>query len=88
VLALFLAQAPAVLGPPRLVEADGRPIDVAGHAAPLFVDFDGDGRDDLLVGQNDGTLVLFRNQGRCGKPELGGWEWVRAFGEPVRVPPG
>ena len=38
--------------PPVRVEAAGKPIDTeVGHAAPFVGDFDGDGVDDLLVGQ-------------------------------------
>ncbi|MCP5020339.1 MAG: hypothetical protein GY930_01055 [bacterium] len=43
--------APDLSGPTRLL-ADGVPIDVTvGHAAPHFLDFDGDGLRDLLVGE-------------------------------------
>src|SRR5262245_58207393 len=37
---------------PVKIEAKGGPIDVEiGHAAPFYGDFDGDGLNDLLVGQ-------------------------------------
>ena len=43
---------------PYRIFADGKAIDTdIGHAAPLVTDFDGDGLDDLLVGQfGDGHL--------------------------------
>jgi hypothetical protein len=45
------APPPGFLAPVRL-EASGAPIDVTvGHAAPLVMDFDGDGLRDLLVGE-------------------------------------
>ena len=38
--------------PATRIKADGKPIDVTvGHAAPFFKDWDGDGVDDLLVGE-------------------------------------
>lgn len=37
---------------PQLIYAAGKPIDVTtGHAAPYVMDWDGDGRRDLLVGE-------------------------------------
>ncbi|MAG62307.1 hypothetical protein CMO84_02155 [Candidatus Woesearchaeota archaeon] len=40
------------LRPPVRLSAGGEPIDVTvGHAAPLVMDFDGDGLRDLLVGE-------------------------------------
>jgi hypothetical protein len=50
---------------PVRLEADGRPIDTdVGHAAPFVTDFDGDGVQDLLVGQfGSGLLWFYRNEG-------------------------
>lgn len=40
------------LAPPVRIFGGDTPIDVTvGHAAPLMMDFDGDGRQDLLVGE-------------------------------------
>lgn len=54
-LALLLvvpAQAQSDLDTPIRILASGSPIDVTtGHAAPYFIDFDGDGVRDLLVGE-------------------------------------
>ncbi|MFQ5910748.1 MAG: FG-GAP-like repeat-containing protein, partial [Thermoplasmata archaeon] len=33
------------------------------HSAPEFVDLDGDGREDIAVGTNDGWLTFYRNTG-------------------------
>ena len=75
--------------PPFRVEAGGAPIDVeVGHAAPLMVDFDGDGNVDLLVGQfGGGKLRIYRNQNSSiGAPKLGPFSWFNAGGTDGTVP--
>jgi hypothetical protein len=77
------------LSTPFCARAGGQPIDVGGHAAPLLADFDGDGSEDLLVGQNrGGMLLLHRNHGRCGAPQFEEGEVVLAGGAPASVAPG
>ncbi|MHC4375106.1 MAG: hypothetical protein ACYS26_00770 [Planctomycetota bacterium] len=73
-----------------LVEAGGAPIDVdLGHAAPVFRDFDGDGLEDLLVGQfGDGLLRVYRNVGRRGAPAFDRFEWFRTQSGPGSIPAG
>lgn len=74
----------------ELVEAAGAPIEVdLGHAAPLFRDFDGDGLEDLLVGQfGDGMLRVYRNVGRRGAPAFDRFEWFRTQSGPGSIPAG
>ena len=57
-------------GTPRRLEAAGQPIKVAGDAAPVAADWDGDGRLGLLLGANDGSIVWFRNAGTAPRPKL------------------
>ncbi len=40
------------------------------RAGPFTADWDGDGDLDLLVGANDGSVLLFRNTGDANSPEL------------------
>jgi len=60
-----------LMSPVRL-EAAGKPIDTeVGHAAPFVCDWDGDGVQDLLVGQfGGGVLWIFRNEGTNAAPKL------------------
>jgi hypothetical protein len=57
-------------GTPRRIEADGRSIKVNGDAAPVAVDWDGDGKVDLLLGAEDGSVVWYRNIGTAREPKL------------------
>ncbi len=57
-------------GTPRRLEAAGKPIKVNGDAAPVVADWDGDGRPDLIVGAEDGSVVWYRNVGTARAPKL------------------
>jgi len=92
-LALALAagaQTGSDLEAPVKILAGGKPIDVdVGHAAPCFVDFDGDGLEDLLVGQfGDGKLRIYRNLGAAGAPRFGPFTWFNGGRKDGRVPTG
>lgn len=79
------------------VTADGQPLDtgdgrpsldglwfdreLAGHAAPVYYDWDKDGRRDLLVGGFSGRFRVYLNQGADDAPAFGGYNWIRANGE-------
>jgi DNA-binding beta-propeller fold protein YncE len=72
-LVLFLNQgsesAPVFAEGVLLTDAAGV-IDLGAGAAPVVVDFDGDGNKDLLVGGADGRLVRYRNEGPDAGPRL------------------
>ncbi len=69
-----------------IYDAEGLPIDVGVHAAPLLVDWDGDGVKDLLVGTYVNRLVFFRNKGtnRDRKYVFSGV--IKADGEVLELP--
>lgn len=76
------------LKPGVKLEADGKAIDVEiGHAAPAYVDFDGDGTKDLLVGQfGGGKLRIYKNHGTNEAPRFEGFEFFKAGGKEATVP--
>jgi hypothetical protein len=78
------------LAPPVRIEAGGKPIDTdIGHAAPFVGDFDGDGVNDLLVGQfGGGTLWVFRNEGSNSAPKYAKGVKFQAGGKDGTVPTG
>jgi len=95
VVSLLLSASPSeavadTLAPPVRLEAVGIPIDTqTGHAAPYVADFDGDGVQDLLVGQfGDGLLWIFRNEGTNAQPKLAAGVKFKEGREDGRVPSG
>jgi len=65
-----------------LLECAGEPIDVTdGCSAPYVVDFNMDGRRDLLVGQfADGKIRFYPNVGTDDAPLYDSWSYVQANG--------
>jgi hypothetical protein len=78
------------LAAPVRLEAAGKPIDTdIGHAAPFVGDFDGDGVNDLLVGQfGEGMLWIYRNENTNAEPKLAAGVKFKDGKEDGRVPTG
>jgi hypothetical protein len=73
---------------PVRLSAGGNPIDVSrevGHSGPTALDFDKDGKIDLLVGTFSGTIHFFRNTGTNQEPAYEDKGLVEAGGKPIRV---
>ena len=51
------------------------------YSAPTFSDLDGDGDDDLVVGENDGILYYFENIGSSSNPNIQEAEFYNPFYE-------
>jgi hypothetical protein len=61
-------------------------IDVGSRATPTAVDWDGDGRKDLVVGAIDGRLHLFLNEGTDTDPDFRTEQFVQEDGADLVVP--
>ena len=55
------------------LKTNGKPLQVNMHAAPNVVDWDMDGRWDLVVGSGDGAVGWFRNVGDADAPKFEGY---------------
>jgi hypothetical protein len=53
--------------PAGFLQAGGKVLKTAGAAAPLIVDWDGDGQPDLLVGESSGKVIFFPGSPVNGK---------------------
>ncbi len=68
----------------EFAQEDGRDLLVPGlRSSPVVVDFDGDGKKDLLTGNTDGLLLFYRNVGIESLPMFGGYALVTSLGEPI-----
>ncbi len=88
---LFIAlqiQTGSELEAPFKITAGGEPIDVEiGHAAPFVTDFNGDGLNDLLIGQfGDGKLRIYLNTGTRRHPRFDGFSYFQAGGADGTIP--
>lgn len=82
----ILAEAPS-FDSGRVVTAGGEVIDVGTVASPYFSDWDGDGLEDLLVGQEEeGKVRLYLNSGSPGSPEFTDFSYMQADGVDISVP--
>lgn len=88
---LLLALTPAPeLAKPFIVTAANGPISVEiGHSAPYLYDWNGDGMNDLLVGQfGNGKLRVYLNKGSKAAPKFTDFFYAKAGAGDLSVPAG
>ncbi len=89
-VAVAFAQVP-VFDSPVAIEAGGVAINVGqgGNASPFVVDWNGDGKQDLLLGQYSGGKVRFyRNVGTHFDPVFQDFVYLQADGVDISVSSG
>ena len=73
---------------PVRLKAGGEFIDTGkdvGHAGPKFLDYDRDGRMDLLVSSFRGNIRFFKNVGSRKQPLFKERDELEAGGDPIRI---
>lgn len=75
-----------IYGKPFRLEADGRPIDVYGIPSPVFADFMGTGKLDLVCGEFVDGLTFFENIGTREKPKYAPGRRLTSGGKPITMP--
>ncbi len=71
---------------PVRLQADGRDIDVYGMPSPVFADFRGTGKLDLICGEFVDGLTFFENIGTREEPKYAPGQRLRFDGEPITMP--
>jgi hypothetical protein len=87
---IALAQVP-VFDAPVPIQAGGFPINVGtgGNASPFVIDWNGDGRQDLLLGQyNLGKVRFYANTGTNFDPVFTDFTYLQADGADLSVSSG
>jgi hypothetical protein len=80
------ATAPAFGAAEFVTDEAGRALDAGISAAPLVVDWDGDGRRDLLVGTHWNRVLFFRNATGGASPRFSYRGVVTIDGRPLELP--
>jgi hypothetical protein len=78
------AQAPSFSSASRIMDGSSPLYDY--KAEPYVVDWDGDGKKDLLVGGDDGQVRFYQNKGTDASPSFRGFELLQADGQILTVP--
>ncbi len=82
------AQVPGFLEPVQ-IQADGALLDVGLMAEPFMVDWDGDGLNDLIVGQfSPGKVRFYKNVGTNTEPVFEYQHFLQADGSDITVSAG
>ncbi len=85
-----LAKSEFTFEAPYRLKAAGEPIKTGevGYACPTLADVDGDGKQDLVVGQfEDGKMKFYRNVGTdSASPKFAAGQWIKTGDEAAVVP--
>lgn len=79
------------LGPEEIAQANGIDISVPGYSVPSFVDWNNDGKNDLIVGEGGGGYAygkvrVYLNNGKASDPQFSDYFYVQSNGADLTVP--
>lgn len=70
------------MGEPTLIKAGDKVIDCnPGYVAPTIVDYDKDGKQDLIIGTFKGEFRFYKNVGTKSKPVYNNFTFIQANGQ-------
>ncbi len=67
------------------IKSEGKEIDLGDYSHPFVVDYNLDGRKDLLVGTYEGKIVIFINKGTDKTPQFSGYSFLKEKGKDIDV---
>jgi hypothetical protein len=81
------------LGPEELVQAGVADITVGGYSVPSYVDWNNDGKSDLIVGEGPGVTMygrvrVYLNTGTASSPQFSNYSYVQSGISNLSVPAG
>lgn len=91
VLVLFSSSTaqPIIFGERIYIECNGHPLDAGTYSAPMVTDWNGDGKQDLLVGQFEyGRIRFYPNVGLNADPIFNTFYYLQNESIPLSVPYG
>ena len=68
-----------------LIESGGSPISLSLMSATTSVDWNNDGKKDLIVGEGNGYVYFFANTGTDTAPVFNGGTKINSSGSPIRA---
>jgi hypothetical protein len=79
------------LGPEQLVQAGVADVEVYGYSVPSYVDWNNDGKKDLVVGEggggySDGKVRVYVNNGTASDPQFSSYSYAQSDGSDLVVP--
>ncbi len=74
---------PPVFEDAGYIKDGGQDITGLDHGSPYVVDFDGDGKKDLLIGTGAGNIRYYQNKGSDAQPTFSGYTIVKADGSAI-----
>ncbi len=78
------------LGPEEFIMAGGVNIQVPGYSVPSYVDWNSDGRNDLVVGEGGGSYAgkvrVYLNEGSASNPQFSNYFYAQSAGVDLTVP--